>query len=98
MPSLHSGAETDRPETTNTTLPLIPKVVWQQPHKTHLNTFHKTTTETHKNTHIPEFKQRKDKEKQIKETSPQVSGSSSAILLGNQSGSTLIQCLNDCKK
>ena len=40
MPRLHLEAAIDRPETTNTTLPLIPEVVWQQPQETHLNTNH----------------------------------------------------------
>ena len=75
MPRLHSGAAIDRPEIANITLPPIPEVDWQQPQETHLTNNHKTsTTETHKNTHMPESLQRNDVESQtspIKETSLQ---------------------------
>ena len=55
MPSLHSGAATDRPEVTRLTLPPIPEVVWQQPQETFSTNIHKTlTTETHKDSHMPE--------------------------------------------
>ena len=65
MPRLQSGAATDRPETTTLLLPPIPEVVWQQPQETHLTNIHKTsTTETHKNTHMLEFRQQKDIESQ----------------------------------
>ena len=72
MPRLHSGVAIDRPETTHLTLPPIPEVVWQQPHETHVTNIHKIlTNETHKNTHMPESKQRSDVESQtspLKET------------------------------
>ena len=48
-----------------------------------------------------ESKQRNDVQSQtspMKETSSQVSGSSTEPLLGNQSGSTTVQILNDSKK
>ena len=77
----------DRPRTTNLILPSIPEVVWQQPQETHLTNFFKIpTTETYKNTHMPEFKERNDLESQTsstKELSPQVSGSSTEPLVGN---------------
>ena len=66
MPRVHSGAATDRPEVTHLTLPPIPEVAWQQPQETHLTNIHtSSTTETHKDTHIPEFKQRNDVEAQM---------------------------------
>ena len=102
MPRLHSGAANDRPETTNLLLSLIPDVVWQQPQETHLTNFHKISiTETHKSTHMPEFKLRIYVETQtspMKETSPQVSGSSTEPLLGNHTRRTPLQNLNDAKK
>ena len=68
MPHLHSGAAIDRPETTHITLPAIPEVVWQQPQENLiLNTYQNLTNETHKNTHMPELKQRSYVESQ---TSP----------------------------
>ena len=101
-PTLHSGAAIDRPETTKLLLPPMPEVVWQQPQETHLLNIHKTsTTGTHENTHMPESKQRNDEKSQMlpmKETSSQVSGSSKELFLGNQTGSTLVQSLNDSKK
>ena len=41
IPGLHTGAASDRPVTTHTTLPPIPQVVWQQPQETHLIDIHK---------------------------------------------------------
>ena len=77
MPSLHSGAAIDRPETTHVKLPPIPEVVWQQPQETHVSNIYLTViNENHENTHMPESKQRSDVESQtspIKENSPQVS-------------------------
>ena len=59
MTRLHSGAATDRPEITLVTLPPIPEVVLQQPQETHVTNIHKTlTNENHKNTQMPESKQR----------------------------------------
>ena len=102
MPRVQSGAEIFWPETTNTTLPPIPEVVWQQPQESPSNEIHENqTTETHEITHMPKFKQRNDLQSQtmpIKETSPQVSWSSSEPLLENQTWSTPVQCLNDYKK
>ena len=102
MQGLHSVAGTDRPETTIVTLPPTPEVVWQQPQETHLTNFHETsTTETNKNACKPEFKERNDVELQtspIKETSPQVPGSSTEPFLESRTGSTLVQSLNDSKK
>ena len=60
-----------------------------------------STTETQKNTHMPEIKQRSYVESQtlpIKETSPLVSRSHTESLLGNQTRRTSVQCLNDPKK
>ena len=100
MPCLHSGAANDRPE--GIKLPPIPEVVWQQPQEIHLTNIRKRSiTETHKNTYMPESKQRNDVQSQtspMKETSSQVSGSSSEPLLGNQTGSTAVQTLNDSNK
>ena len=88
MPCLHSGAANDRPETTHITLRPIPEVVWQQPQETHVpNIYQNFTKETHKNTHMHESKQRSDLESQTlptKDTSSQVSVSSTEPLLGNQ--------------
>ena len=88
MPRLRSGAAIDTPEVTHLTLPPIPEFVWQQPRETHLtNTHNVLTNETHKNTHVPEFKQRKDVEAEtspIKETSSQITGSDTESLLENQ--------------
>ena len=102
MPHLHSGAATDRPEITHLTLPLIPEFVWQQPQETHVTNLHKTlTNETHENTYMPESKQRNDVESQtspMKETSSQVSGSSTEPHLENPTESTPIQSLNGSKK
>ena len=101
MPRLHSGAAIDRPEVTHLKLPPVPKVVWQQPQETHLtNIYNALTNETHKDTHIPEFKQKIIVEAQtspIKETSFQVSGFDTESLLENQTKSTPVQCPNDSK-
>ena len=59
------------------------------------------TNGTYKNTHTPESKQRSDVESQtlpIKETSSQVSVSSTEPLIGNQTRSALVPSLNDSKK
>ena len=102
MPHLHSGAATDRPEITHITLPLIPELVWQQPQETHVTNIHKTlTNETHENTHMPESKQRNDVESQtspMKETSSQLSGSSTEPHLENPTESTPVKSLNSSKK
>ena len=102
MPRLHSGAVIDRLETTHITLPPIPEVVWQQPQETHVPNFHQNlTNETHKNTHMPKSKQRNDLELQTsptKDTSSQVSVSSTEPLLGNQTRSELVPSLIDSKK
>ena len=87
MPRLHSGAAIDRPETTHITFPPIPEVVWQQPQETSVPNICQTfNNETHKNTHMPELKQRSDVESQkspVKETLPQVPVFSTEPLLGN---------------
>ena len=102
MPRLHSGAASDRPETTHVKLPPIPEVVWQQPQETHVSNIYQTVTnETHKNTQMPKSKQRSDVESQtlpIKETSTQVSVSSTEPLLGDQTRSALKPSLNDSTK
>ena len=102
MSRLYSVATTDRHETTNLLLPPIPEVVWAQLQETHLTNIYKTsTTETHKTTPKPEFRQRNEVESQtsaMKETSPQVSGSSTESFLQYQTGSTPLQSLNDSKK
>ena len=102
MPRLHSGAASYSPETTHVKLPPIPEVVWQQPQETHVSNIYQTVTnETHKNTQRPESKQRSDVESQtspIKETSPQVSVSSTEPLLGDQTRSALVPSLNDSTK
>ena len=100
MPRLHSEAAIDRPEVTHVTLPPIPKVVWQQSQETYITNFHNDlTNETHKDTHTP--KQKSDVEPQtspIKETSSQISGSDTELLLENQTRSIPVQCPNDSKK
>ena len=102
MLRLHSGAAIDRPEITHLPLPPIPEVAWQQPQEIHLTNIHNVlTNETHKNTHIPEVKQRKDVEAQtspIKESSTQISGSDTESLLENQTRSKPVQCPNDSKE
>ena len=102
MPRLNSGAATDRPETTNLILPPITQVVRQQPQETYLTDIHKnSTTETHKNIQMHDFKQRNDVVSQtslMKETSFQVSGSSTELFRGNQTGSPPVQSLNNSKK
>ena len=102
MPRLHSGAAIDRPETIHLKLPPIPEVVWQQPQETHIPNISQTfNNETQKNTHMPESKHRSNVESQtspIKETSSQVSVSSTEPLLGNQTRSALVPSLNDSKK
>ena len=97
MPRLHSGAATDRPEATHSTLPPIPEVVWQQPQETHLNNIHNDLTNENQNdTHTP--KQKNDLEAQtspIKKTSPPKCGSDTESLLENQTRSIAVQCPND---
>ena len=94
MPRFHSGAATDRPEATHSTLPPIPQVVWQQPQETHLNNIHNDLTNENQNdTHTR--KQKNDVEAQtspIKKTSPQKSGSDTESLLENQTRSIPVQC------
>ena len=95
MPRLHSGAATDRPETTHLRLPPIPDVVWQQSKETHVNNIHKTLTNESRS-QMPEYKQRSDVESQtspMKETSSQVCVSITEPILGNQT-----RKLNDSKK
>ena len=102
MPRLHSGAAIDRPETTHSKLPPIPEVVWQQPQDIHVpNIYQNLANETYGKTHTPTCKQRTDVESQsspIKETSPQVSVSSTEPLPGNQTRSPLKPSLNDSEK
>ena len=102
MPRFHSGAAIDRPETTHLTLPPIPEIVWQQPQETYVTNILKTlTNETHKNTQMPESKQTSEVESQtspMKETSSQVSVSSTEPLPGNQTRNTLVESLNDSNK
>ena len=65
------------------------------------NIYQIVTNEPHKNTHMPESKQRSDVDSQtspIKETSPQVSVSSTEPLLGDQTRSALVPSLNDSTK
>ena len=102
MPRLHSGAAIDRPEVTHLKFPPIPEAVSQQPQETHVIFIHNAlTNETHKNTHLPKFKQTDDVEAQtspIKEISSEVSGSDTESFLENQTRSTPVQCPNDSKK
>ena len=102
MPRLDSGAAIDRPDVTHLSIPWIPEVFWQQPQETQLTNIHNVVTdETHTDANIPEFKQKNDVEAQtlpIKETSSQISASSTELLLGNQTRSTPVQCFNDSKK
>ena len=90
MPRLHTGAAIDRPETTK--LPPIPEVVWQQPQETHLIDIRTEPTIT--------IQRKNDVEADtspIKETSSQVSGSDTELLLENQTRSTPVQCPIDSK-
>ena len=100
MPRLHSGASIDRPEVTHATLLPVPEVVWQQSRETYIINIHNDlTNETHKDTHTP--KQKSDVEAQmspIKETSTQISGSDTELLLENQTRRLPVQCPNDSKK
>ena len=100
MPRLHSGAATDRPEVTHLTLPPIPEVVWQQPQENRVTNINNDLTNKIQNdTHTP--KQKNDVEaqtSQIKETSPQTSGSNTELLLRSQTRSTPVQCLDDSNK
>ena len=100
MPRVHSGAAIDKPETLK--FPPIPEVVWLQPQETHSTDMYKnSSTETHNNTRMPEFRQRNDVEPQespIKETSPEVSGSDTESLLENQTRGIPVQCLSDSEK
>ena len=102
MPRLHLGAAIDRPEVTHLTLPPIPEVVWQQPQDTYIPNIYQTLTNgNHKNTHKPKSKQKSDVESQtspMKQTSSQVSVSSTKPLPGNQTRSTLVQSLKDSKE
>ena len=74
----------------------------QEPQDTHINNIHKTSgTETHKNTHMPEFRPKNEVESQksaMHETSPQVSGPSTEPLPGKQTVSTPVRSLNYSKK
>ena len=101
MPLPHSGAAIHRPEVTHLKLPPTPENVWQQPQETHLTDIHNFLTNgTHKDTHIPEFKQKINLEAQtspIKETSSQLSGSDTESFLENQTRSTPGQRPNDSK-
>ena len=100
MPLLHFGATIDRPEVTHLTLQPIPEVVGQQSQETYITNIHNDlTNETHRDIHTP--KQKNDVEAQtspIKETSSQVSGSDTEILLENQTRSIPVECPNDSKK
>ena len=102
MPRLHSGAAIDRPESTHSKLPPIPGVVWQQRQETHVpNIYQNLTNETYKSTHTPEFKQRNAVDLHTsltKDTSSQVSVSSTEPLPGNQTRSALVPSPNDSKK
>ena len=65
-PGLHSRSATDRPKTTKTILPLIPKVVWRQTRETDLIDIHnQSDTETLKNMHTPQVLQWNDVESQM---------------------------------
>ena len=100
MPRIHSGAATDRPEVTHSTLPPIPEVVWQQPQENHVTNIHNDlTNEIQNDTHTPT--QENDVEVQtspIQQTSPQKSGSDTESPLENQTRSIPVQCPNESKK
>ena len=100
MPRLHSGAATDRPEATHSTLPPIAEVVWQQYQENHVTKIHNDlTNEIQNDTHTPT--QKNDVEAQtspIKETSPQKSGSDTESPLESQTRSIPVQCLDDSNK
>ena len=101
MPRLYSGAAIDRPEATHLRLPPIPEVLRQHSQETHLTNIRNfLTDETHRDTHIPESKQKINVEAQtlpIKETLCQVSGSDTESVLENQTRSTPVQCPIDSK-
>ena len=63
--------------------------------------FKNLTAESHKRTHMADFKQTNDVESQtslIKGISRQVSGSSTESFLGKQTGRTAVQSLNESTK
>ena len=91
MPRLHSGVAVDRPETTK--FPPLPEVVWQQHQETQLNDVHNKSTNN--------VERKNDVEAQkspMRETSSQVSGSDTQLLLENKTRSTTVQGPNDSKK
>ena len=100
MIRLDSGATINGLEITK--LPPIPEVVWQQPLETHLIDIHeKLITETNNSTHTPKLKRRIDEKSQmsaVRETSPQMSRSSTEPILENQTRSTPVQCCINSKK
>ena len=100
MPSLHSGAATDRPEVTHLTLPPIPEVVWQQPQANHVADIQNDlTNEIQNDTHTPTQKNYVEAQTSpIKQTSPQKSGSGTESPLESQTGSIPMQCLDDSNK
>ena len=91
MPRLHSGAATDRPETTK--LPPISQVVRQQLKETHLICMFENSTSNNERENYIE-----SQTSPIGETSSQVSGSDTELLLGNQTRSIPVQCPNDSNK
>ena len=91
MPRLHSGAAIDTREITKR--PPLPEVALQQPQETHLIDINFYSTII--------IKSKNDVDSQtspLRETSPQVSGSDTESLLGNQTRSTSVQCPSDSKK
>ena len=91
MPRLHSGAATDRPETTK--LPPISQVVRQQLQETHLiDMFENSTSNNERKNDI------ESQTSPIRETSSQVSGSDTELLLENQTRSIPVQCPKDSNK
>ena len=73
----------------------------QVPQRAQQNDSNEVAQAAAQKTHMPEFRQRNyvvSQTSPMKETSPQVSGSRTELFLGNQSGSTPVQSLNDSKK
>ena len=91
MPRLHSGAATDRPETTK--LPPIPEVVWKQPQEIHLIDKYKNSI-----TNIKRKNAVESRTSPIRETSSHISGSDTESFLGNRTRSMPVKWPIDSKK
>ena len=102
MPRFHSGAATDRPETTKMILSPNLQVEWHQRLETNLEKIHKDLNiETHKKTHALVLQQSNIVELQtspVKGNSSQNVASDTESLLENQSRNAPVQCLKDSQE